>query len=105
MRIKNKILNINKDKIKRTEYLKNEIKRIVLLSIFQNLDLKPKQRSLALKKLSHFKKYSYISRQNNNICLKTGRNKGVLKLTNLSRHFMKQLSMSGNLQNIKIKSW
>ena len=103
--MKNKILNINKDKIKRKEYLKNEIKKIVLISIIQNLNLKPVKRALALKKISHFKRNTFISRQNNNICLKTGRNKGVLKLTNLSRHYMKQLSLHGNLQNIKIKSW
>jgi len=105
MKIKNKILNINKDKIKRKEYLKKEIKKIVLTSIVRNLNLKPIQRSLAWKKLSQFKRIAYISRQNNNICLKTGRNKGVLRVTNLSRHYMKQLSLVGNLQNIKIKPW
>lgn len=105
MRIKNKILNINKDKIKRKEYLKNEIKKTILKSIIQNLNIKPNIRSLALKKLSQFKNISYISKQNNNICLKTGRYKGVLRLTNLSRHYMKQLSLFGGLQNIKIKSW
>lgn len=105
MKIKNKIININKDKIKRKEFLKKEIKKIVLISIIQNLNLKPVKRALALRRLSQLKRFSSISRQNNNICLKTGRNKGVLKLTNLSRHYMKQLSLTGNLQNIKIKSW
>lgn len=105
MKLKNKILNINKDKIKRKEFLKNEVKRIVLKSIIQNLNVKPYKRSLALKKIAKFKNISYLSRQNNNICLKTGRNKGVLRLTNLSRHYMKQLSLFGGLQNIKIKSW
>jgi len=105
MRIKNKILNINKDKIKRKEYIKKEIKKLVLKSIIQNLNLKPIQRALALRRISQFKKNSFISRQNNNICVKTGRNKGVLRLTTLSRHYMKQLSLIGSLQNIKIKSW
>lgn len=105
MRVKNKILNIEKDKIKRRYYLKNEIKKIILKSIIQNLNLKPKIRALALRKIASLKRCSYISKQNNNICLKTGRNKGVLKLTNLSRHYMKQISLTGNLQNIKIKSW
>lgn len=103
--MKNKILNINKDKLKRKEYLKKEIKKIILLSLIQNLNLKPIKRALALKKLSNLKRNASISRQNNNICLKTGRTKGVLRLTNLSRHYMKQLSLSGSLQNIKIKSW
>ena len=104
MKIKNKISNINKDKLKRKEYIKKEIKRIVLLSIIQNLNLKPIKRALALRRFSQLKRNTSISRQNNNICLKTGRNKGVLRLTNLSRHYMKQLSLIGNLQNIKIKS-
>lgn len=105
MRVKNKIININKDKIKRKEYLKKEIKKIVLMSIIQNLNIKPIKRALAWRKISQFKREAFISKQNNNICLKTGRNKGVLRLTNLSRHYMKQLSLVGGLQNIKIKSW
>src|ERR1700712_5453651 len=100
MKMKNKILHINKDKIKRKEYLKKEIKKIVLLSIIQNLNLKPVTRALALKKITHFKRYAYLSKQNNNICLKTGRSKGVIRLTNFSRHYMKQLSLTGSLQNI-----
>jgi len=105
MKDKTKIINIEKDKIKRKNFLKNEIKKIILKSIIQNLNIKPIKRALALKKLSYINSKAYLSRQNNNICLKTGRNKGVLRLTNLSRHIMKQLSFSGNLQNIKIKSW
>lgn len=105
MRLKTKINNIHRDKLKRKEYIRNEIKKIILKSIIQNLNISPIKRSLALKKLSYFKKISSISKQNNNICLKTGRNKGVLRITTLSRHYIKQLSLVGNLQNIKIKSW
>ena len=36
-----------------------------------------------------------------NICLKTGRFKGVYKLTNLSRHTMRKLMITNNLQNLK----
>lgn len=103
--MKNKIININKDLLKRKKFLKNEIKRIVLLSVIQNLNVKPSIRALALKKLTFFRTNSSISRQNNNICLKTGRIKGVLNLTQLSRHQMKKYGTTGNLQNIKIKSW
>ena len=103
--MKNKINNINKDIIKRKCYLKNEIKKIILKSIIQNMNVKPNIRAAAFKKNCKFKKISYISKQNNNICLKTGRFKGVLKLTNMSRHIMKKLGTTGSLQNIKIKSW
>jgi len=103
--MKNKILNINKDFVKRRMFIKKEIKKIVLLSIIQNLNLKPIIRANALKKLCAFKRNDSISRQNNNICLMTGRNKGVLNLTNLSRHQIKKLSTVGSIQNFKIKSW
>lgn len=103
--MKNKINNINKDIVKRKFYLKNEIKKIILISIIQNLNLKPNIRALALKKINKFLKISFISKQNNNICLKTGRFKGVLKLTQMSRHSIKKLGLVGSLQNIKIKAW
>lgn len=103
--MKNKINNINKDLIKRKLFLKNEIKKIILLSLIQNLNLKPVVRASALKKISAFKVKSSISRQNNNICLKSGRIKGVTRLTELSRHQMKKYSTVGCLQNNKIKSW
>jgi len=103
--MKNKHININKDLIKRKNYLKNEIKIIVLKSIVRNQSVKPTLRSLAKKKMSQIKLKSFISKQNNNICLYTGRIKGVLRLTEMSRHHMKKFSTTGTLQNIKIKSW
>lgn len=103
--MKNKINNIVKDKVKRKKYLNNEIKKIVLKSIIQNLNIKPNIRSLAWKKLLKFKLISSISKQNNNLCLRSGRYKGVLRLTNASRHEMKKMGAIGSLQNIKIKSW
>lgn len=103
--MKNKILNINKDLVKRKKFLKNEIKKIILKSVIQNLNTKPSTRALALKKLSFFKLESSISKQNNNICLKSGRNKGVIRLTELSRHQIKKYGTLGCLQNIKIQAW
>lgn len=102
---KNKINNIVKDQIKRSKFLKTEIKRIILKSIIQNLNIKPNIRALALKKNSKIKIKSFISKQNNNLCVKSGRFKGVLKLTQISRHEMKKLGLNGSLQNIKISSW
>ena len=103
--MKNKINNINREITKRKKFLKKEIKKIVLKSIIQNLNLKPKIRALAIKKNLHKNNNFYISRQKNNICLQTGRIKGVLNLTNFSRHHIKKLGTTGCLQNIKISSW
>jgi len=102
---KNKINNIVKDEIKRNKFLKNEIKRIILKSLIQNLNLKPSVRALALKKNSKIKINHFISRQNNNLCVKSGRFKGVLRLTQMSRHEMKKSALIGSLQNIKVSSW
>jgi ribosomal protein S14 len=101
MILKNNILNINKDLIKRKKYIKKQIKKIILKSIIQNKNLKPIIRSLAFYKLSQLSLKSSISKQNN-MCLLTGRMGGISKLTNLSRHSMKRLSINGALQNIKI---
>lgn len=103
--MKNKIRNINKDLIKRKMFLRVEIKKMILKSIFQNSNVKPIIRAKILRKLGLFRKNESISRQNNNICLLTGRNKGVLRLNNLSRHMIKKLSTTGDVQNFKIKSW
>jgi hypothetical protein len=71
-------LNVLKDKVKRKSFLKNELKKIILKSIFQNFKLKELDRLNAFKKLTFFKKKSSISRQNN-VCLLSGRIGGVFK--------------------------
>jgi ribosomal protein S14 len=101
MVFKKNILKINKDLLKKKIYIKSEIKKIILKSIIHNKNLKPIIRSSARYKLSRLQLKASISKQNN-ICLLTGRFGGVFKLTNLSRHSMKKLSINGNLQNIKI---
>lgn len=103
--IRNKLSNIYKDIIKRKIFLNKELKKIIIKSVIQNLNLKPNIRSLAWKKNSKMKLISSISKQNNNICLNSGRFKGVIKLTQLSRHEMKKIGIKGSLQNIKIKAW
>ena len=105
MGIKNNILNIKKELIKKKKFLKNEIKTIILKSIINNQNTTPIIRANANYKLSKFLKNSTISKQKNNICLKTGRIGGVYKLTNFSRHYIKKLFDKNDLQNIKIKNW
>jgi len=105
MKYNNKISNINKEKIKRIHFLKIEIKKLILKSIIQNLNVKPYIRSLCLKKINKFKIKSSISRQKNNICLYSGRYKGCNRINNMGRHTFKRLCDKGYNQNFKIKSW
>lgn len=103
--MKNKIINIKKDVLKRKKFTKIEIKKIIFKSIIQNKNIKPLIRVKAIKKMCKFSYLSYISKQNNNICLKTGRIKGVYNMFNMSRQTIKKIGVLGNLQNIKIASW
>lgn len=103
--MKKKINNINKDVIKRNKFLQIEIEKIISKSIFQNSNVKPQFRALAIKKITKKFNKNSISNQNNNLCLKSGRFKGVLRNTQLTRHEMKKLAITGSLQNFKISSW
>jgi len=71
-------LIISKDKVKRKLFLKNELKKLILKSIFKNQQTKEINRLDALKHLTFFKKKTSISQQNN-MCLISGRNGGVFK--------------------------
>ena len=102
--MKNNILKIQKEMFLKKTFIKYEIKKIILKSITQNNNVKPIYRANALYKLSKLIKKMGISK-NNNICLKSGRSKGVYKLTNFSRHYMRTLFIQNNLQNIKISKW
>lgn len=102
--MRKKIRYIERDLKKRKYFLKNEIKRIIYKSIIQNLHVKPKIRANVSKKVIKIQTNHFISRQNNNLCLNSGRFKGVLKKTNLCRHELKKFGLVGSLQNIKIKS-
>jgi len=103
--IRAKLNNIYKDLFKKNNFNKKELKKIILKSIIQNNNVQPILRSKCIKKLNIFNLKSSLSKQNNNICVKTGRIKGVYKYINLSRHYIKKLSLNGGLQNVKISSW
>lgn len=104
MGVKNNILNIKKEQIKKKKFLKTEIKKIILKSIINNQNINPIIRANASYKLSKFIQNSTISKQKNNICIKTGRIGGVYKMTNFSRHYIKKLFDKNDLQNLKIKN-
>lgn len=98
------MLKIQKEIFLKRNFIKYEIKKIILKSIIQNTNIKPIYRANALYKLSKLIKFLGIAKHNN-ICLKSGRSKSVYKLTNFSRHYMRTLFIQNNLQNIKISKW
>src|SRR5690349_9506095 len=101
---KNKINSIRKEMWKKKLFAKNEIKRLILKSIVQNCSVKPLIRVKAAKIIQVKTKMHFLSKQKNNICLRTGRIKGVYNDFNLSRHYIKYLGINNNLQNIKVAS-
>lgn len=90
--------------LKKKLFTKFEIKHNILKSIVQNRTIKPFIRMKAANIIQMKSKMHFISKQKNNICLKTGRIKGVYNQFNLSRHYIKYLGINNNLQNIKIAS-
>lgn len=96
--------NVTKDLINRKHYIKNEFKKLILKSVMQNKNAKPIVRAHAYFKMIHFPKKSSISNQIN-VCLLRGRTKGVWKFAQMCRHVIVKLAVTGNLQNMKIKSW
>ena len=83
--------------------IKLEIKKIILKSIRSNKNVKPIVRAFAAYKLSQMLHQSSISKQKS-VCLKTGRFRGVYKMSNLSRHQMKKLFINNSLQNVQINN-
>ena len=102
MRKKNKILNIKKDIVKRKKYLKIEIKKLILKSIFKNENANTLLRLKVKKYIDKYSNNKSISKQNNNICLISFRIKGVYNKFNFSRQNIKKLGINNNLQNYKI---
>lgn len=102
---KNKIINIKKNFIKNKKFNKKEVKKLILKSIIQNNNIKPITRSNAFYKMSRLKYIYSKSKQNNNICLFSGRIKGVFKKFKMSRQFIKNFCLDNKLQNNKLINW
>jgi ribosomal protein S14 len=100
-----KIINIKKNNIKKKKFLKKEIKTIILKSLIQNNNLKPLIRANAFYKLSRLKYINSISKQNNNLCLYSGKIKSTFNKFKMSRHFIKKFCSNNALQNNKLVNW
>jgi ribosomal protein S14 len=101
----NKLINIKKNSTKKKKFLKKELKIIILKSLIQNNNLKPITRSNAFYKLSRLKYIYSKSKQNNNICLYSGKIKSVFNKFKMSRHFIKKFCSDNSLQNNKLINW
>lgn len=104
--MKNKIINLKKNKINSLNFSKKELKRSILKSILQNNNSKQLVRNYCCFLLSSFlkKKKSQLSKINK-VCLKTGKLKGFLKNQNFNRHQIKILSKRGLIINFKKSGW
>jgi len=100
-----KIINIKKNNIKKKKFLKKELKIIILKSIIQNNNIKPIIRSSAFYKLSRLKYTHSKSKQNNNLCLYSGKIKSTFNKFKMSRHFIKKFCSNNALQNNKLVNW
>ena len=100
--MKREYKNIYVDYIKRKNFLKNEIKKLILLSVFQNRYLDKTKRFFVKTVIVRIKKKSSISFQKKR-CVLTGQSKSVYKNFEVNRHMMKNLNNEGLIQGITLK--
>lgn len=98
------IRSINKEKIKAIGLKKSEIKTRINKSILQNKNNTNLLRFYVNQK-QNTNMYKYNISKQKKICFLTGRQRGVNKAFNLSRHKIKQYGLVNRLQNIKILTW
>lgn len=92
------------NKIKKIYFLKNEIKNILLKSVFYDKSIKPIKRSFCLYRLINAKKKTKISFQKN-VCLILSKHRGYYSKFGLKRHSIKKLNIKGEIPNIKSIGW
>jgi len=102
--MKHKNTRIFQMKLLKIFFLKNEYKHTLLRSIIQNKSVKPITRSFALYNINKLPKSTHISFQKN-VCLLTGRYRGVYSQLHLKRHTIKKLCTTCAIPNIKSSSW
>ncbi len=102
--MKREYKNIKLDNIKRKLFLKYEIKKIILKSIFQNRYIKNNKRFYIKIKLLKFKKKTCMSFQKKR-CVLTGQSNGIYKNFEVNRHVIKKLNTFGMIQNVTLKKW
>lgn len=96
--------NIYKNNIKKIYFLKNEIKNILLKSLFQDKNVNNTVKAFICKKLTFKKKKQSISFQKS-VCLILNKHRSVYKYFNLKRHAIKKLNTLGKIPNLKASGW
>ena len=94
----------NRDVKRRTHSSKNELKRLQLTSLIQNLTLPKKSRYASLVELNGLNRNSAKVRVKNR-CIMTARSHSVLRFCRLSRIKFRDLATQGMLMGIKKSSW
>lgn len=92
------------DNYRRKLFLKNEIKKKILLGLIKNQNLPIIYRHLALWNKSKLMRSSSFTQQQNR-CTKTGRIWSVVKLTRYSRFMFRTESHKGNIPGFSRASW
>lgn len=96
--------NIMIDWIKKKLFLKNEIKSIIIKSIFQNRYIPNVKRCYMKVVNTRIKKKSSISSQKKR-CVITGQSNSVYKNFEINRHVVKRFNNVGLIQGVTVKKW
>ena len=96
--------NIMIDWIKKKLFLKNEIKSIIIKSIFQNRYIPNVKRCYMKVVNTRVKKKSSISSQKKR-CVITGQSNSVYKNFEINRHVVKRFNNVGLIQGVTVKKW
>lgn len=94
--------NIMIDWIKKKLFLKNEIKSVIIKSIFQNRYIPNVKRCYMKVVNTRIKKKSSISSQKKR-CVITGQSNSVYKNFEINRHVVKRFNNVGLIQGVTVK--
>ena len=98
------INQIQKDKIRRQLYRKQELKRIRYKSVVQDLSLPAKLRVQSMQNLNNLNRNGSVTRIRNR-CVLTGRGRAVYRFCKLSRISFRELASQGLLMGVVKSSW
>lgn len=90
------------DKLRRKNFIKKEIKFMILKSIFQNRQIESVKRFYLRVLLCKERAKYFISKQKRK-CLVTGNSKGISSKFEINRHAIKKLNNMGLIQNVTTK--
>ena len=99
------MVNSNKRDLKRRNlYSKNELKRLELKSLVNDLNISKEMRYNYIKQLDKLPRNSSKVRINNR-CILTGRGRSIYKFCRLSRIKLRELASQGLLMGVTKSSW